>query len=114
MKLRRVFALAVSSLTLAAAGVFATAAPASAYTNSCATGRVASLANNLRIYAYPDVTSQVWTVAQMGYQYNCSTGYVHLGGRYTACGASNANGWIVILFNSGDYGYAYMTCLKDV
>ncbi|MET7750758.1 hypothetical protein [Micromonospora sp. NPDC005367] len=35
------------------------------------------------------------------------------GDRYTACGVSWANRWLLIDFGS-QIGYAYMTCLKDV
>ncbi|WDZ84914.1 hypothetical protein [Micromonospora cathayae] len=79
---------------------------------NCTTGRVESIATNLPIRVAPFHDAPLITTAQVGYQYNCS-GWYALGDRYTACGTSNANGWLEIAF-SNQYGYTYMTCLKDV
>ncbi|MFC5287135.1 hypothetical protein ACFPM7_08745 [Actinokineospora guangxiensis] len=86
-----------------------------AYSDFCATGRVKSIANNLPIRTEPLHSAALITTAQMGYQYDCVVDYYALGDRYTACGVSNANGWILIKFNStGVIGFTYMTCLQDV
>ncbi|MGC4788518.1 hypothetical protein ACLQ22_11890 [Micromonospora sp. DT178] len=96
-------------------------APASAhhnYSTQCATGRVESLANNLPLRYEPNINAAVYTWAQMGYQYNCSQFDPIVndgpGTRYTACGHTNANGWIVIKFGGNVQYFTYMTCLKDV
>ena len=79
----------------------------------CGTGRVASTANRLPIRVAPfHDAAKAAPSAMVGYQYNC-TGWYALGDRYTACGTTNANGWLEILIN-GRYAYTYMTCLKDV
>jgi hypothetical protein len=86
-----------------------------AYTDFCATGRVKSIANNLPIRTQPLHSAALITTAQNGYQYDCEIDYYALGDRYTACGVSNANGWILIRFyDLGIYGFTYMTCLDDV
>ncbi|MER7442435.1 hypothetical protein [Micromonospora avicenniae] len=104
-------AAAAPSVTTVAAGP--SAAPAAGYSTSCATGRIESIAANLPIREYPFIDATLITTAQKGYQYNCVQGYYALGDRYTACGVSGANGWLLIDFGS-QIGYAYMTCLKDV
>ncbi|HEU4407289.1 MAG TPA: hypothetical protein VFS43_18620 [Polyangiaceae bacterium] len=90
------------------------ASATAAYSTHCATGRIASIANNLPIRWEPFVDSPPFTTAQKGYQYNCVQNSYALGDRYTACGVSNANGWILIDFGGGDIGFTYMTCVKDV
>lgn len=98
-----------------AGGETATATSTTAATSSCGTGRVESIANNLPIRAWASHSAPVITWAQKGYQYNCDQFDPYtLGDRYTACGVSNANGWLWIAFNDGTWGVAYMTCLKDV
>lgn len=88
---------------------------------SCATGRIESVANNLPIRDTPFIDSPVYTVAQQGYRYDCEyfdpNGY-YLGGRYTACGVANGNGWIIVKFRQADgftlHKYTYQACVKDV
>lgn len=86
---------------------------------TCSTTRVKSVANNLPIRYWADIEAPVLTTAQYGYQYSCNPwedqgGGVVLGGRYTACGGSGANGWIAIVWGPGQLGFTYMTCLRDV
>ncbi|MEV5762956.1 hypothetical protein AB0L34_00035 [Micromonospora sp. NPDC052213] len=95
-----------------ASGAGATAIGAN-YSTQCATGRIESIAANLPIRWEPFTDSPAFTTAQKGYQYNCIPNTYALGGRYTACGVSNANGWIIIDFPDR-VGYTYMTCVKDV
>ncbi|MGW5349052.1 hypothetical protein ACWERV_00850 [Streptomyces sp. NPDC004031] len=122
MRTKRFSALAAGSLLLAATGAFTastaeaatpTASSVSpAYTDGCLTGRVVSTAANLPIKSSPTLTAGTITTAQVGDQFNCLT--YTTGDRYTACGHSNANGWLVIYFNSGQRGYSYETCWDDV
>ncbi|GIF68319.1 hypothetical protein Ais01nite_63540 [Asanoa ishikariensis] len=85
---------------------------AAAAAAQCSTYRVESIANNLPIRVAAQHTAALHTVAQKGYRYNC-TGWYVLGDRYTACGVTNANGWLELDFG-GAWRYTYMTCLKDV
>jgi hypothetical protein len=123
MSLTRVLSyLSAAALTFGvASGMTAGAAYASeensvdaAYSKHCETGRVASVASNLPIRYEPLHGSPLITTAQRGYEYNCVRDRYALGDRYTACGVTNANGWILIRFNSGLVGFTYMTCLEDV
>jgi hypothetical protein len=84
------------------------------YSDFCATGRVSSLADRLPIRTAPYHSASLISTAYKGYQYNCWVDHYSLGDRYTACGVSNANGWLIIVFNDGRLGWTYMTCLKDV
>lgn len=86
-----------------------TSAPALSF---CGTGRVASTATNLPIRILPFVDAPLIETVNVGAQFNC-TGFYALGDRYTACGTTNANGWLE-LYIGNSYGYTYMTCLKDV
>lgn len=88
---------------------------------SCSTFRIESVATNLAIRYQPNISSSAITVAQRGWRYDCvwfsPNGYT-LGGRYTACGVTNGNGWIGVAFYQSDgsilVGYTYQACVKDV
>ncbi len=107
---------AISGILLAGTSTSALAATESVTMSYCSTGRVESIANNLPIRNDARINASLITTAQKGYQYNCQganyPGYI-LGDSYTACGVTS-NRWTQIMFNSGTYGYAYATCLKDV
>ncbi len=75
---------------------------------------MSSLADRLPIRTAPRHTAALITTANKGDQYNCLRDAYSLGDRYSACGVSNANGWLIIVFNDGRLGWTYMTCLKDV
>lgn len=125
MAFRRFLARVTTVLAIAAASSAIEPVGASAQVDastlaSCSTYRIESTAANLAIRYAPDTTSSAITVAQKGYRYcvwNSPNGYV-LGGRYTACGVSNGNGWIEIPFwrpdGSALLGYTYQACVKDV
>ncbi|WP_052744804.1 hypothetical protein [Micromonospora sp. HK10] len=84
------------------------------YSRKCVSGWVISLADRLPIRKYPKHDADVLLSAQKGDHLFCLTGKYSLGDRYTACGVSNANGWLYIDTNSSKgIGYAYMTCLAD-
>ncbi len=126
-------ALGALGLTMAMPAAPAAAAPAAAtdssvtalppastlsatadYSRKCASGYVISLAYNLPVRKYPKHNADVLLTAQKGDHLFCLTGKYSLGDRYTACGVSNANGWLYIDTNSSKgIGYAYMTCLAD-
>lgn len=80
----------------------------------CATGRVQVAATSVNIRAAARTDAPILTVGNNGSQYNC-IGYV-LGDRYSACGVSNGNGWLMIPFGSPVqyYGFAVQACFKDV
>ncbi|WFE66005.1 hypothetical protein [Micromonospora sp. WMMD714] len=80
----------------------------------CATGRIQVTATSVNIRVRPEVDAPLVTVGEKGRQYNC-IGYA-LGDRYTACGVSNGNGWLVIPFGNPvqKYGYSVQACFKDV
>jgi hypothetical protein len=86
-----------------------TLAPALSF---CGTGRVASTAVNLPIRTAPFLDAPLIETVNVGAQFNC-TGFYYLSDRYTACGTTNANGWLELSIGSG-FGYTYLTCLKDV
>jgi hypothetical protein len=86
-----------------------TSAPALSF---CGTGRVASTAVNLPIRSAPFLDAPLIETVNVGAQFNCS-GFYYLSDRYTACGTTNANGWLELNIGSG-FGYTYLTCLKDV
>jgi hypothetical protein len=78
----------------------------------CGTGRVASTAVNLPIRSGPFLSAPLIETVNVGAQFNC-TGFYYLSDRYTACGHTNANGWLELNIGSG-FGYTYLTCLQDV
>ena len=82
------------------------------FSRNCPTGHVRSLANNLPIRFQHSVSSNPFTSVDKGYWFRCYKNYYELGDRYTACGVTNANGWIMVYW--GDMpAWTYMTCLKD-
>ncbi|MFI6270606.1 hypothetical protein [Micromonospora zamorensis] len=88
---------------------------AAAYTRNCPSGSVVSIANNLPVRAGIKISSPIFHWGQKGWGYACTRNVYALGDRYTACGVSNANGWInVYVPEVGQWGYTYMTCLEDV
>ncbi|WP_431906293.1 hypothetical protein [Micromonospora carbonacea] len=92
----------------------ASGGPVSPTISYCATGRIAVTATSVNIRVAPEVDAPTLTQGQNGYQYDC-IGYT-LGDRYTACGVSNGNGWLVIPFGRpvSYYGYAVQACFRDV
>ncbi|MDQ7904108.1 hypothetical protein RB614_06170 [Phytohabitans sp. ZYX-F-186] len=113
--------VAAVGVSVAGAGLVATparAAPAggaaSPLISYCDTGRVAVTATSVNIRVAPRVDAPVLTQGRSGGQYNC-IGYA-LGDRYTACGVSNGNGWLVIPFGNPVeyYGFAVQACFRDV
>lgn len=107
--------MGASALTTALFLAVPTTAQAATYTQKCGTGRVASLANNLPLYVDISINSESWDNRySKGDQFNCEKGGLYVGGRYTACGVTNGNGWIKILFRDGITMFTYQACLKDV
>ncbi|MDT0530150.1 hypothetical protein RM555_14255 [Micromonospora sp. DSM 115977] len=104
------------TVALAPGMTLAVQAPANAaYSTQCATGTVESLANNLPIRASYSTSASVLEWGQMGDRFSCYRNQWALGSRYTACGVSQANGWLHVITNNGmSDGWAYMTCLEDV
>ncbi|WDN53255.1 hypothetical protein [Streptomyces clavuligerus] len=80
----------------------------------CGTGLIESLAVNNPIRVAPNISSAVHDTFQRGQRTFCVQDTYVLGGRYTACGTTNANGWLQIPLYPSGIGYAYMTCWKDV
>ena len=105
---------AASSVTALAAASTPSAVVTADYSRKCVSGWVISLAYNLPVRKYPKHNADLLLTAQKGDHLFCLTGKYSLGDRYTACGVSNANGWLYIDTNSSKgIGYAYMTCLAD-
>jgi hypothetical protein len=74
---------------------------------------VVSQANNLRFYSQKSITSPWGTVVQRGDEFFCDT--MELGGRYTACGVSNGNGWIMVRdYDYNRKAYVYQACVADI
>ncbi|GAA3779975.1 hypothetical protein GCM10022225_80280 [Plantactinospora mayteni] len=110
--------MAVVALVLAAPGGVALAAPDSApravHTRGCtSSGLVISKAANLPIRYAPNIGSTVFFVVQKNDVLPCwDSPPVTVDGRYTACGVSQANGWIEV-YTGNDWGFTYQTCLLD-
>ncbi|RAO33933.1 hypothetical protein PSN13_02800 [Micromonospora saelicesensis] len=97
---------------LASTGI-ASATATATFTRTCAEGTVRSMATNNPIRVSPSITSTVLQWAPLYNVKECLLGYYTLGDRYTACGVSNANGWIKIWVPTYGWGYGYMTCWED-
>ncbi|MEV6823992.1 hypothetical protein [Amycolatopsis sp. NPDC051102] len=110
----------VASVLLTACGLAAplaappaASAATAAYSDFCATGTVKSLADRLPIEEVPYGT--VVGSASKGNVLACWQNHYTLSNtRYTACGVSNANGWLYVQATDGNWGWTYMTCLADV
>ncbi|MEU4565718.1 hypothetical protein [Micromonospora sp. NPDC023956] len=83
------------------------------HTTSCPTGWVVSDANNLPVRTSPSTTASLIEWGQSGWLYECYPNTYYLGDRYTACGVTNANGWIAVWVPGTGWGFTYMTCLDD-
>jgi hypothetical protein len=107
-------AVAALGLALATPATAAIAAPAP-YGN-CSTSIVQSVASNLPIRTSANISAPVVDIVQRGDLLNCHQQSVILGGRYTACGVTQANGWVAVWYLNGDWmgwGYTYMTCVVN-
>lgn len=80
---------------------------------TCTDGTVTATVNNLQLRNLPRVDSTATATLRTGVTYGCQS--LVLGGRYTACGQTNGNGWIPVDIDRDGFrdGYAASACLRD-
>lgn len=93
----------------AASAADQSARPAISYCDS-GTGKVIAL-ETVSVRATPSTTASLVHTSSKGSVSSCLAGYT-LGGRYTACGHTNANGWLYV-YGTGWEGWSAMTCWAD-
>ncbi|MGW0337135.1 hypothetical protein ACWD0J_35815 [Streptomyces sp. NPDC003011] len=106
------------TVTLAVAAVVGLALPGVAgaadgspqlMTNSACNDGKATTFENVVIRTDTSTSAAVVTTALKGQTWACGTNSVILGGRYTACGTSNGNGWFYV-YNANYAGYSASAC----
>ena len=108
------FCLASQSVANAASGDVDRSGKSASYTDFCATGRVASLYDGLKIRTRAENDAPVMETVGLGAVHACKVGTWKLGDRYNGCGVNNANGWIIVSTSDGRIGFSAMTCWRDV
>ncbi|MFI2761899.1 hypothetical protein ACH5A3_24015 [Streptomyces echinatus] len=109
--------MALAAIGLAVPGTAEAAsrsAKSASFNSGCPTGEVVAVAS-VNVRTEPKTTAPVLErVAARDWRY-CYFDSVKLGGRYDACGHTNANGWIHILSKVDNrWGWSAMTCWNDV
>jgi hypothetical protein len=108
---------AAATLTLIGGGVAANAAPAAvastpATCSATGSGDVIVTTSTLTVRTGPGTNYAVQPPSVHGGDVLfCHP--VRAGGRYTACGHSNANGWIPVYRGSIGWGYVASACVSD-
>jgi hypothetical protein len=75
---------------------------------ACNDGKATAL-ENVAIRTSPSTSADLVTTALKGQTWACGATSVILGGRYTACGTSNGNGWFYV-YNANYAGYTVSAC----
>ncbi|MER0447163.1 hypothetical protein ABR738_21850 [Streptomyces sp. Edi4] len=75
---------------------------------ACSDGK-ATAVENVAIRASASTSAALVTTALKGQTWACGANSVILGGRYTACGTSNGNGWFYV-YNNNYAGYSTSGC----
>lgn len=75
---------------------------------ACDDGKATAL-ENVAIRTSASTSAALVTTALKGQTWACGVNGVILGGRYTACGTSNGNGWFYV-YNDNYAGYSASGC----
>ncbi|NKI42558.1 hypothetical protein [Streptomyces physcomitrii] len=78
-------------------------------TNTACDDGKATAAENVAIRTGTSTGASLVTTALKGQTWGCYFTYVLTGGRYTACGTTNGNGWFYV-YNANYSGYSASAC----